>query len=86
MTKAQYGGLIILLLFGFVYNVVVERSARAGKVPFMALFVILGTLVTLFVLYLNAPRAASREVWIALTIAHFAASGFGMALGSWQRR
>lgn len=86
MTETQLAGIIVLLVFGFLYDSIVSWLLRIGRARFMAPIVILGTLVTLFVLYLGSRDATyTAEVWLVLTVIHFAASGFGMTLGSWQR-
>ena len=84
MTQGQFFGLVCLFLFGLVYDLVVAAAQNErGRGSFTAAFVILGVLVTLFVLYLTG--VLTLEV-LLLTLAGFAASGFGMTLGSWQRR
>jgi hypothetical protein len=86
MTQAQIIGLGILLLFGFAYNSAVVWYQRHGDDKFTALPVIVGLMVTLAVLYLDSLGGVyGVEFWIMLTIAHLAASGSGMTLGSWQR-
>jgi hypothetical protein len=88
MTRAQFIGLAFLLIFGLYFDLIVASVQRArGRGSFTAVYVILGFLVTLFVLYLDsAPNIYNVQAWIALTLLHFAASGTFMTLGSWQRR
>jgi hypothetical protein len=88
MTQAQFFGLAVLFLFGLCYDLLVAAAQRErGDGSFTAIFVILGVTVTLFVLYLDSASGVyNAQTWVALTFGHFAASGFGMTLGSWQRR
>jgi uncharacterized membrane protein HdeD (DUF308 family) len=88
MTQAQLIGLAVLFLFGLIYDLLVDAAQRErGGGSFTAIFVILGLIVTLLVLYLDSANGIySVEMWIALTFAHLAASGFCMTLGSWRRR
>lgn len=86
-AQAQFFGLCALFAFGLFYDLLVDSVRRQdGRSSFLAIFVILGTVVTLFVWYLDSPGLHSAEVSLMLVLAHFAASGFGMTLGSWRRR
>lgn len=88
MTQEQLFGLACLFLFGLLYDLLVNAAQQErGRGGFTAAFVILGVLVTLFVLFLDSQHGVyTAEIWLMLTLAHFCASGFGMTLGSWQRR
>lgn len=82
MTQAQMIGLAFLLLFGFVFDVVIEALRPA----IMALAVVFGVGVTLFVLFLDSQgMTLTTAEWTTLALLHFAASGLGMTAGSWRR-
>lgn len=82
MTVLQVFGMLALLVFGFLFDLVVEQSHS-----FFARHVAIGCAVTVLVLVLDSPdQCYSAAHWGSLMLLHFAASGTGMTLGSWRRR
>lgn len=87
MTIAHITGLLFLLIFGFLYDLVIEAQIRRGTGDFTARFVVLGCAVTILVAIIDSlGLTLPAEQWGVLMFAHFAASGTGMTLGSWRRR
>lgn len=69
-----------LFIFGFIYNLVVQWLERKGyDEGYTAIFVVIGTLVTL------GGVAALDWVAALLALGAFCASGFWMVVGSWWR-
>ena len=87
MTIAHITGLLFLLIFGFLYDLVLDVQIRRGKGDFTARFVVLGCAVTILIAIMDSlGLMLSAEQWGVLMFAHFAASGTGMTLGSWRRK
>ena len=82
MTTLQVLGILALLVFGFLFDVVVSNAKS-----FFAPYVVVGCAVTVLTVILDSPGVCLNAAhWGFLTLAHFAASGTGMTLGSWERR